>query len=224
MTGGWSVLAGTVAAEAGIAFVLSLLVLRRYVKGRHASHLYWGIGLLLVGVTMAQELVFYLGVWSEPFAQAYLVLVAVLVGILSLGSAELLLHGVWRRIWFGYVGLAAVAMVAVGVLVRTPSSIVVDGVVTGLPPPAITAVSLLVTVPSSILLIVASLYGAFWKQRYHLLFVAVGTGVFAAAGALFLVSFPLSLYYAEFAGAVLLFLGFVRLPTISLPKSTVPTA
>jgi len=214
-------LAATVVGEALISLALTVLVLRRYYLHRQISHLYWGVGLALVAFTMAQEAVFYVGVWSTPFAQAYLVLVALLVGILSLGSAELSLRGWARSLWFCFMGVAGVALAVVGVVYPPSNSIVVSGVVTGLPPLPVLVLSSLVTFPASVLLVGASIYGAVWQKRYHLLFVAAGTAVIAAAGSLYLVSFPLSLYYAEFAGAVLLFFGFVRLPALAPQRSAI---
>lgn len=216
------VLTGTIAGEAIIALLLTVLVLQKYLRNHQRSHLYWGVGLALVAVTMGQEAVFYVGGWSEPFAQAYLVLVALLVGILSLGSAELYFHGWSHRLWFGYVAVTGVALLVVGFLYTVSSSIVVSGVVTGLPSIPVVIVSSLVTFPASAVLIGSSIYGAVWQKRWHLLFIAAGTTVIAAAGSLYIASFPLSLYYAEFAGVVLLFFGFIRVPVLSL--RTAPTA
>ena len=204
-----------------IALLLSVLVLRRYVRERQRCHLYWGVGLLLFFVTLVQEAVLDLGVWSELLIQSYLILVAVLVGILSLGSAELSLHGRWRPLYFGYIGATSVALVVVGLLVTIPGSIVSQGVVSGVPPTSITVLSSIITVPAALLLILSSLYGVVRQRRYHLLFIAVGTAVISAAGALYLVSFPASLYYAEFVGMLLLFLGFVRIPQL-LPGRAAP--
>jgi len=212
----------TVVGEALIAGVLTGWVFRRYLEDRQTCHLYWGVGLALIAFTMAQEAVFYLGVWSTPFAQAYLVLVALLVGILSLGTAELSLRGWMHRLWFEFIALAGAAMIVVGILYPPARSIVVSGVVTGLPPTPVLIMSSIVTFPATLLLVGASGYGAFWQKRYHLLFIASGTAVIAAAGSLYIASFPLSLYYAEFAGTVLLFFGFVRLPILS-PR-TIPVA
>jgi len=221
---GASILATTVVGEALIAGALTGLVLHRFVRNRQGCHFFWGLGLALIAFTMAQEAVFYLGVWSTPFAQVYLVLVALLVGILSLGTAELSLGGWKRRLWFGFIALAGAALVVVGVLFPPGPSIVVSGVVTGLPPTPVLVVSSVVTFPSTCLLVGASVYGAIWLKRYYLLFVAAGTAIIAAAGSLYIASFPLSLYYAEFAGTVLLFFGFVRLPLPSLRPTAVPTA
>jgi hypothetical protein len=118
--------------------------------------------------------------------------------------------------------LTGAALVVIGVLYPPSSGIVVSGVVTGLPPTPVLIASAVVTFPASLLLIGASLYGALWQKRYHLLFIAAGTAVIAAAGSLYIASFPLSLYYAEFAGTVLLFLGFVRIPAIAPVAAAAP--
>jgi len=205
-----------------IALALSWLVLRRYRTERRACYLYWGVGLFLFFVTLVQEAVLDFGVWSEPLIQSYLILVAVLVGILSLGSAEMSLAPRWRWPYFGYIGATSVALAVLGFLVSVPSSIMTDGVVAGLPPTSITVVSSLITFPAAVLLIVSALYGAVKQHRPNLLYIAVGTGVISAAGTLYLVSFPATLYYAEFIGILLLFFGFVKVPRFTAPAVPQP--
>ncbi len=197
-----------------VAFVLAMLVLLRFRKERRACHLYWGVGLFLVFVTLVEEAVLDVGVWSQLLIQSYLILVAVLVGILSLGSAELSLSGRWRALWFGYIGVMSAALVILGLMVSVPSSIVVGGVVSGLPPPSIEVLSSLITVPGALLLIVSSLYGALRQRRLNLLYIALGTAVISAAGALYLVSLPVTLYYAEFVGVGTPLPGFRQDPRL----------
>jgi len=117
------------------------------------------------------------------------------------------------------VAVTSAAMVVVGLASSVPSSIVANGVVTGLPPLWVEVVSILITVPAALMLFFSSLYGALRQKRYQLLYIAAGTAVITAAGSLYLVSFPASLYYAEFVGIVLLFLGFVKVPGISAPAA-----
>jgi hypothetical protein len=211
-------IAASLGVLSAVAFLLAMLVFLRYYRERQACHLYWSVGLFLVFVTLAEEAVLDLGIWSQPLIQSYLILVAVLVGILSLGSAELSLPGRWRALWFGYIGVMSAALVVLGLMVSVPSSIVVNGVVSGLPPPSVDVLSSLITVPGAVLLIVSSLYGAIRRHRLNLLYIALGTGVISAAGALYLVSLPVTLYYAEFVGVVLLFLGFVKIPRLARPR------
>lgn len=195
-----------------VSLVLALVVLDRYRRERRVSLLYWGIGLLAAFVTIAQECALFVGVWSVPFAQSYLVLTAVLVGILSLGTAELVFRA-WKKVaWIVYVAASCVVVTVVGFAFPVGPSIVADGVVTGAPPLATTIASSVVTVPSALLLILGSLYGALRLKRASLLYITFGAIVFSVAGSLYIVSIPVTLYYADFLGTVLFFLGFVRVP------------
>ena len=198
-----------------IALGLAALVLRRYWLERRVCYLYWGLGLFLFFVTLVEEAVLDFGVWSQPLIQSYLVLVAVLVGILSMGSAEISLARRWRWPYYGYLGVTSVALAVVGFTTSISTGIISDGVVSGLPPASIDLISSLITFPAAVLLVVSALYGVVKYRRYHLLYIAIGTGVISAAGTLYLVSFPATLYYAEFLGILLLFLGFVRIPRIA---------
>ena len=204
--------AASIAALSAVALLLSLLLLARFRRNRRRAQLYFAAGLLLVSVTVAEEALFYVGIAPEALLSSYVVLVAVLVGVLSLGFAELTWHG-WRKsLWFLYVGVASLAMVVAAVWVPVPASVVRDGVFTGQLPPLLTAASIAVTVPSAMQLILGSLYGAVREHRWNLLYIALGTIVISAAGALYVTAFPVSLYYAEFLGVGLLFLGFTHLP------------
>ena len=202
------------------ALLLSGLVLRRWKGPGSRAYLYWGVGLLLVFVTTLQEALIYAGAWSQLLLQSYFILVAVLVGILSLGSAELALSGRFRPAWFAYIGAASVAMVVVGLLypVGSAESLLVDGVVTGNPPAATLVVSSLLTIPGALMLAGASLYGVVKDRRWNLLYIVAGVIVISIAGGLYaFLAFPVTLYYTEFVGFVLLFLGFVRVPGLSAP-------
>jgi len=201
-----------------IALLLGTLLLLRYRRDHLRWHLYWSVGILLTFVTLAQEAALFAGAWSQPMVRSYLVLVAVLVGVLSLGSAELALARRWRNVWFGFVGVASAACVVLGAGTPVPSSILVGGVVTGAPPVGPLIASSVLTFPSALLLIGASAYGAIRQKRPRLLFITAGTAILALAGSLYLVSFPATLYYAEFVAVVLLFLGFVNV--VERPTAT----
>ena len=213
------VVAGAIGVLSGISLLLSVFLFRRYATGRRPSYLYWAIGIFLVFVTLAQETALYAGVWSQPLIRSYLVLVALLGGFLSLGSAELSLTGRWKGVWFGYIGAASVAVTGVGIVTPVPSSILSEGVVGGLPPTAIVVASSLLTIPGALLLILASLYGAWKHKRVELLYITAGTIVISVSGSLYIASFPATLYFAEFVGVVLLFLGFVKVPGLSAPSA-----
>lgn len=210
--------AASIVALSAVALVLALLVLRRYQTERRVSHLYWGVGLLLVVVVLAEEATLYVGVWNQPLIQTYLIFAALLVGVLSLGSAMISLAGRWRAVYFGYIGVMSAALVVVGLLTPVPTSIMSGGVVSGLPPTWVDVISSLITFPAAVLLIVSSLYGAIKQHQPNFLYITAGAIVFSVAGTLYIASIPVTLYYSDFLGVLLLFLGFVRIPRFT-PKS-----
>jgi hypothetical protein len=143
-------LAVSLSALSVAALVLTVVVFLRYREEHRRCHLYWGVGLFLVFVTVAEEVPLALGVWNQPLIVSYLVLVALLVGILSMGSAELALSGLWKSVWFGFLGVSSAALVVVSVipsLSTVSSSIVANGVVTGTPPFWVEVLSSLITIP-----------------------------------------------------------------------------
>lgn len=213
----------SIAALSAVSLILAFLVLARYRRGRQPFHLLWGLGLFLVFVSIALEAVVYFGVAPQVLLQSYFVISAVLVGILSLGSAELSLKLRWRVAWFGYMGVTGIALVVVGFLSSVSTGVVVNGVISGVPSTTVVILSSLITIPAAAMLIVTSAYGAIREKRYHLFYITFGTIVFSIAGALYVVSFPVSMYYADFVGVALLFLGFVKVPAISTHSPT-PTA
>lgn len=202
------------------ALLLAALVFRPWRTGGSVPHLYWGIGLVLVFVTTLEEAVVYAGTVSAPLLTSYFVLVAILVGILSLGSAELVLKGRVKALWSSYIlGLGALTAI-LGVVYPIPSAaaVLTGGVVTGNPPLAVLASSSLLTISASVMLAGSALYAAFWGKNWQLLYIAAGIIFISIAGSLFaFFSTPVLLYYAEFGGFVLLFLGFVKVPGLSAP-------
>jgi len=200
----------SIAVESLIALLLAALILVRFRRTGRRWYLFWGLGVLLVFVTLAEESALDAGVWSQWLIRSYLVLVAVLVGILSVGSAELALKDWGRKAWIGYVAASCGACAVVGGLTPISSTIMFQGVVWGLPPTDVVVISSVVAVPSALLLIVTSLYGAIRERRTQLLFITAGTAVFSLAGSLYVASFPAAMVYAEFAATLLLFVGFAR--------------
>ncbi len=212
-------IAASIVLLSAAALALSLLVLQRFRTAGSLPHFWWGLGIFLVFVTLAEEAALYAGVWSQLLIRSYFVLVAVLVGLLSLGSAQLSLQGRWRAVWYAFVAVSGVSVAVVGALTFVPPSVLYHGVVWSSPPLALVIASSIVTFPSALLLIVSSAYGAVRQHRPRLLFITVGTSVIALSGSLYIVSFPVALYYAEFVGVVLLFLGFLQILTPT-PRTT----
>ena len=211
----------SIAVLSVLTVVLTVLVASRYLRTRGLPHLFWAIGLGLVGVTLAQEVLLYLGFWSQLLIESYLLLIAVLVGILSIGSIETQSNLLLRRSYEAYIIAASLYAGFVAFTTPVDPSILTGGVVTGNPPLALLLASILLTVPGAGVLLITSIVGAFRTKRWSLLYIAGGTGVITAAGGLYIVAIPVTLYYAEFVGVFLLFLGFV-VPSFSRAPSAAP--
>ncbi len=193
---------------AAVALVLTLAELRRFREGSGTAHGYWAVGLALVVVTLLEEAVFYGGLASVPYLRAYLFLVAVLVGALSLGSVQFWTRPLYRRAYAGYVVAVSGATGIACAFAPVSLSTIVGGVVTGALPLSIVLTSSLVTFPAAVVMVVGSLRDAVRTRVWRRLYVASGVIVISIAGGLYIAAFPISLYFAEFAGVVLLFLGF----------------
>lgn len=193
---------------AGVALTLGTAEFRRYRAQHLRAHLFWSVGLGLVALTLGEEAAFLAGVDSPLLLGSYLFLVAFLVGVLSLGSAEAGLSGRGRIVYFGYVAAASAATLVACLTEPVSSSLLNNGIVTGNPPTGIVVASTLLTVPAAVLMAATSLWTARRLQRWRLAWIALGIIVISVAGGLYIASVPETLYYAEFLGVVFLYLGF----------------
>jgi hypothetical protein len=204
-------------AALGVALtVLSVRGLIRAVRTRKLAQAMWGIGLGLGAAAMAIEFLAYVGVVTEALLQGYVFLSAGIVGVLSLGAAGSL-HRPRLAKGFAVFELLALSLTAAAsFLTRLPLSMVVGGIIVGDPPTSLLILSSIVTVPATVVLLgtaVASLRRAF---RWSHVTMLAGACVLGAGGAFYIASFPVMLYYAEFVGIVMLFVGLVNLSRLSV--------
>jgi hypothetical protein len=97
------------------------------------------------------------------------------------------------------------------------------GIITGNPPLSLLVLSSLVTGPATVLLVTASVLSLRRSYRWQTLLMVSGALILGAGGTLYIASFPVALYYAEFIGIVLLFLGLIGLPQGSSSSTSVRT-
>ena len=203
---GWGI-----AASLGLlTVVLSILAARGFVRfatTRRHSQLGWGVGLAFGAVATGIELAAYVGSVSSVMLQAYVFFSAAIVGTLSLGSVRAFRHPLYRNLYASYIIGVSAVVAFFCFTTPVPNSMVQAGVISGNPPVFLLVLSSLITVPATIVLLgfaVISLRRAFhWKG----LLMIAGASVLAAGGAFYIASFPVALYYAEFVGIVLLFIG-----------------
>ncbi len=206
------------ASLAGLGLALAVLAVRgawRYRSSRSLPQVAWAFGLAFGAAAMAVEAIVYFGVLTEGLLQAYVFLSAAIVGALSLGSTRVLKRAALERGYAVYT-LATLGVVAVAsAVVHVPTSIVTGGVISGDPPLLLLLLSIVVTGPATVVLIGSAIVSLRRSWRWQTLLMVAGALVLGAGGIFYIGSFPIVLYYAEFLGIGLLFLGIMSLPTIA---------
>lgn len=206
-----------------LLFVLSVRALVRYRQTRSRSQLMWGGGLACATAAMAVEAIVFLGVVSSPILEAYVFLSAAIVGTLSLGATKILRSPRIERIYTVYILSTTAVVAAASAVTPLPSSMVTSGIITGNPPLLLILLSSLVTVPATVVLLTATALSLRRSWRWQTLLMAAGAIILGAGGALYIASLPIALYYAEFIGILLLFLGLLSLPQATPTSTPTPT-
>jgi hypothetical protein len=207
------ILASLIALGALLA-VLSVRGLREFVREGRRTQLMWGSGLALGAAAMAIEAIVYAGWVTTALLQAYIFLSAGIVGVLSLGATKVLRRPRVEAAYTGYM-LASLALVAAAcALVRPDTSMVVGGIISGNPPVVLLVLSSIVTFPATAVLLTASAVSLRRGRRWPTLLIVAGAVILGAGGTLYIASVPVALYYAEFLGILVLFLGLVSLPQV----------
>ena len=208
----------SLAALTGVLGYLAARGLYRANRDRSRHQAMFGLGLVCGATAMLVELVAYLGFVDSPLLQTYVFLSAAIVGVLSLGSVKS-----FRNRWFEplYVGYQAAAMAVVAwfsFATPMPDSMVRAGIVVGNPPLLLLILSSFVTVPATIVLLTAAAVHLRHSFRPKGLLMVSGACVLGAGGAFYIASFPVILYYAEFVGIVMLFLGLADLSRLPFAR------
>lgn len=209
---------------------LSTLTIRgfaRYREGRVRVQLWWSLGLGLAAAAMAVETIVYAGVVNAPLLQTYIFLSGALVGILSLGAVRVFrrprIEPIYAAYTFATCGILAVA----SYLTPVSGAMVTGGIITGQPPLLLTLLSSLITGPATVVLLVSAGSSLRRARDWRTLLLIAGALVLGAGGFLYIASFPVALYYAEFVGIIFLFAGLVSLRPAAPPTvhpTAVPTA
>jgi hypothetical protein len=178
--------------------------------------LMWASGLALAAGAMAIETVVFTGTVNEPLLQAYVFLSAALVGVLSLGATRVLRSPRLESTYMAYiVAMTGVVGVSCFLVPVSVSSMVSANVISGDPPLSLLLLSTLITGPATVVLLASAAISLKRSRKWQTLLMIAGALVLGAGGTLYIASFPVALYYAEFIGIVLLFLGLVSLQRLA---------
>lgn len=217
------VIAGSLLLLTLLLAVLCVRGLIRYGKSRSRQELPWAGGLALAAGAMAIESVVYFGPVSNSLMETYVFLSAAIVGILSLGATHVFRRPRIER-WYGAYILSACALVAFfSFTTPLPGGMVTNGVITGNPSVPDVILSSLVTFPATVVLLCSAAVALRRSRRWQTLLMIAGALILGAGGTLYIASFPVALYYAEFVGIVFLFFGLISLPRPAPSSAVVPT-
>jgi uncharacterized membrane protein YfcA len=199
--------------EFSTALILTLTVVLagflglNYLQKRTTSYLFWSIGLWLFALGVAEEIAFSAGYYGEFLIASYLGIVAFLVEFLALGSLQLLKGMRYKRAYYVYSALSGIVLLYF--LSTEPiGNVMQNYVVFGNLPIGITVASSLITFPAAAILIATAALTYKGTKKKNMLSIIAGVVVVSIAGSLYIAQFPAFLYYSEFIGILLLWLGF----------------
>ena len=190
-----------------LAAILAVFLTQNYLQRRSKSYLFWSIGLWLFALSVFEEFLFSSGYYGESLIRSYLGIAAILVEFLALGSIQLVKSS---RVRIAYYLFCVASTVALGYFLGTETigNILVSYVVSGAPPLSIVTVSSIITFPAAIVLIATAALSYRKTRNPKMLSIIAGVVIVAIAGSLYIAQFPAFLYFSEFIGILLLWLGF----------------
>lgn len=191
-----------------LSLVLAFVMTSKARRSQQSSQMFWAIGLWIFAISVLIEIVIAAGLYAGLLEKAYLVLVAVLVEVLALGSMQLVRSRVLRFSYYGFFALST-GYLFYGTAVSDVGNLVSNYIISGLPPLPIILASIAITVPATAVLIAVAAINFARTRRKKMLSIIAGIALVAAAGSLYIAQFPSLLYIAEFVGILLLWIGFI---------------
>jgi hypothetical protein len=210
--GGQQVVEFSTALTFVLAAILSASLTQNYFQRRSKSYMFWSIGLWLFALSVLEEFLFSSGYYGEALIRSYLGIAVILVEFLALGSIQFVKSSKLKTVYYIF---SVAATVALGYFLGTETigNILDNYVVYGTIPLSIVTVSSIITFPAVIVLIVTAAFSYRRTKNPKMLSIIVGVVITAIAGSLYITQFPAFLYYSEFIGILLLWLGFFNFPS-----------
>jgi len=212
-----------------VSFVFAVLVFRRYVARRGIHLLLWGVGMVMYGLGGFCEAYYGVFGWNPLVFRLWYLFGAMLVAAwLGQGTVYLLAKRKWANGLMIVLGLASLygAVRIFGAQLdpaQMSSSLHTGSELSGraITTPGIRSLTPFFNVYGTITLVGGAAYSAwlFWRKRVLLhraignVLIALGALLPAFGGAFSRFGIGHALYLSEFAGAVLMFLGFLRATT-----------
>ena len=187
---------------------LASLMTYKYIGKRGKHQLYWSIGLWLFAFGVLLEVLFSFNIYNQILIKTYLLAVALLVAFLALGSVALLKNKKFQ-LYYGIFMIFSTVFVFYSLLVSNIGDILTNYVVFGFLPVLIVIASSIMTFPAAAILIIVAVLSYRKTSNKKMLSIITGVIIVSIAGSLYIAHFPAFLYYSEFIGILLLWLGFI---------------
>jgi len=186
---------------------LAALLYSNYREKKNSSYIFWSAGLALFAIGTLLEAIFAYGIYSQILAKFYLFVVALLVVLLGEGSALAVKNKIVAYT-FTIFAVAASLFMLYALAVSTVGNIIVNYVVYGVLPIYIVVASSVATFPAALMILASAIISYRHTHSVKMLSIIAGVIIVSIAGTLYIVQFPVLLYYAEAVGIALLWLGF----------------
>ena len=188
--------------------ILAAYITKAYLRSRRRSHLFWSIGMWIFAVSVLLETVFSLNIYSSFLMDSYLLLVVILVEMLALGSLQLINNQLYKKIYYAFAILITV-ITAYCIFGFSQPYLITNHVVWGNPTLNTIITSSVATFAAAIVILVIATKSYLKTHSKKTLSIMIGVIEVSIAGTLYIASYPYFLYFAEFAGIVLLWIGFI---------------
>lgn len=190
-----------------LSILLSIFLTSSYISKRKLNLLSWSIGLWLFTIGVLEELLFAMGFYSPFLIKSYLAIVALLVQFLALGSLQL--AGLKKVLNPYYIySIAATVFILFSLSVSDVGNLITSFIVYGPLPLLVTISSSFVTFPAAMIILAVAIISYRATHNRKMLSIISGVIIVSIAGTLYIAKFPAFLYYAEFVGILLLWIGF----------------
>jgi hypothetical protein len=192
-----------------LTVILATVMLQRYIAKRTRSLLFWGSAVWVFAIAVFLEILVAYGIQPEVLIAAYLLLVAILVELLALGSMELITSKKAKTLYKCFVILST-ALLVYCLATSKLTNMVTDYIVySSTIPLSVVTASSIITFPAAAILVIIAAKSYLKKRSNKLLSIIAGVIIVSIAGTLYIVQFPAFLYISEFIGILALWYGFI---------------
>ena len=211
-------MAGILASQAFVEFStllilaltlgLAIIMSYRYVRKRSKPLLYWSTGMWFFVIGILLEVIFAFGIYSEFLIALYLFVVVMVVESLAIGSIQLIKSVKLKSSYYFY-SIITTVLLAYSLYASNIGNVITNHIVFGALPIFIVITSSIVTFPAAAILIAIAAISYLHRHSAKMLSIIAGVVVVSVAGTLYIAAIPAFLYYSEFIGILLLWLGFI---------------